>query len=99
MIELRLLGTIRLESTDQAAMDTLVGQPKALALFAYLALARPRGFHQRDRIVGLFWPELDQEHARAALRKLLHRLRQSIGEETVQAAGNESISLAPGAVW
>ena len=99
MIKLHLLGTIRVESDQQDGVDALAGQPKALALFAYLALARPRGFHQRDRIVGLFWPELDQEHARAALRKVLYRLRQSIHEEIVQAAGNESIALAPGTVW
>jgi serine/threonine-protein kinase len=99
MIELRLLGTIRLQSDDQAAMDGLAAQPKAMALLAYLALARPRGFHQRDRIVGLFWPELDQEHARAALRKLLQRLRQSIGDDAIQAVGSESLALSRDAVW
>jgi DNA-binding SARP family transcriptional activator len=99
MIELRVLGTIRLQSDDQAAMDGLAAQPKALALLIYLALARPRGFHQRDRIVGLFWPELDQEHARGALRKLLQRLRQSIGDEAIQTVGTESLALSPAAVW
>jgi serine/threonine-protein kinase len=78
--------------------DELVAQPKALAMLLYLVLARPKGFHQRDRLVGLFWPELDQEHARAALRKLLHRLRQIVGEAAIEARGSESISVASNAV-
>jgi hypothetical protein len=30
-------------------------------------MATPRGFHRRDTLVGLFWPEHDQELARNAL--------------------------------
>jgi DNA-binding SARP family transcriptional activator len=67
-------------------------------MLLYLTLARPSGFHQRDRLVGLFWPALDQEHARAALRKLLHRLRQIAGEDLIEARGSEAIAIAPAKV-
>ena len=77
----------------------LVAQPKAIALLVYLALAKPRGLHRRDRIVGLFWPELDQEHARGSLRKTLHRVRQSLGEDAIAGHGAELLGLAPNAVW
>jgi DNA-binding SARP family transcriptional activator len=95
MIQLWTLGTLRVEGPSAAVADDLVAQPKALGLLCYLALARPRGFHQRDRIVAMFWPELDQERARAALRKLLHRLRQTLGEDVVQSIGRESVALIP----
>jgi serine/threonine-protein kinase len=75
--------------------DELLAQPKALALLLYLALARPAGLHQRDRLVGLFWPELDQDRARTALRGTLHRLRNLLGEETIQNRGTEAVALAP----
>lgn len=45
---------------------------KALALLAYLARAEQR--QSRDRLCTLLWPELDQAHARAALRSTIHAL-------------------------
>lgn len=98
VLKLNVLGTLRVDGSTPSVVDDLVAQPKALALLLYLVLARPAGFHQRDRLVTLFWPELDQEHARAALRKLLHRLRQAVGEDTIESRGSESISVAPNAV-
>ncbi|MGH7617706.1 MAG: hypothetical protein ACREPM_10790, partial [Gemmatimonadaceae bacterium] len=84
MIRLQVLGTLRVEGTDPGVADELLAQPKALALLLYLALARPAGLQQRDRLVGLFWPELDQDRARTALRGTLHRLRHLIGEYTIE---------------
>lgn len=92
LIRLFVFGTLRVESQNAGAHD-LLAQPKALALLVYLALARPRGFHQRDRLVGLFWPEIGQEQARASLRKLLHRLRQSSGEDLLESRGTEAIAV------
>ncbi len=93
-----MLGTLRVEGTDPAVADELLSQPKALALLLYLALARPAGLQQRDRLVGLFWPELDQDHARTALRGTLHRLRQLLGDDTFENRGSESVALAPARV-
>ena len=90
-----MLGALRVEGADPAVTDELLAQPKALALLLYLALARPAGLQQRDRLVGLFWPELDQDRARTALRGTLHRLRNLIGEDTVESRGTESVALAP----
>lgn len=98
MLKLRVLGTLQLHHHDRGELPDVVVQPKAVALLVYLALARPRGFQQRDRLVGLFWPELDQERARAALRKTLHRLRQTLPEEAVVTRGNESLALST-SIW
>jgi serine/threonine-protein kinase len=95
VIRLQVLGTLRVEGADPAVADELTAQPKALALLLYLALARPAGLQQRDRLVGLFWPELDQDRARTALRGTLHRLRQVLGDDAIQSRGSESVELAP----
>src|SRR5437764_6836303 len=69
MIELRMLGEIRLrtDSPDGVEVAALLGQPKRLALLAYLASPAPGTWHRRDMLLALFWPELDAAHARTAL--------------------------------
>src|SRR6184192_3501559 len=88
MIELSMLGRLSLTGADGREVRGLLGQPRRLALLAYLAAATPQGFHRRDSLLALFWPELDQEHARAALRQALHVVRDALG------AGAEEIGLA-----
>src|SRR5213083_1258963 len=91
MIELRMLGTLSLTSADGRDVRALLGQPRRLAL---LAAATPQGFHRRDSLLALFWPELDQEHARAALRQALHVVRDALGAGAVASRGDEEIGLA-----
>ena len=93
MIELRLLGRLSLTSADGREVRGLLGQPRRLALLAYLAAASPQGFHRRDTLLALFWPELDQEHARAALRQALHVVRDALGGDAVTSRGDEAIGL------
>jgi len=83
MIELRMLGRLSLTAADGREMRTLLGQPRRFALLAYLAAATPPGFHRRDSLLALFWPELDQEHARTALRQALRVLRAALGAGAV----------------
>src|SRR5689334_9073732 len=99
MMELRLLGGAELRMDDGADPAAILAHPKRLALLAYLAAGRPFGFHQRDALVALLWPELDQEHARGALRQTLHRLRQSVGKRVVVARGDEVIGLDESLLW
>jgi len=94
-----MLGSFQVEQSAAGDADELLAQPKVVALLSYLLLARPRGVHQRDRLVGLFWPEVDQEHARASLRRLLHRLRQTVQQDIVDVRGSEFIGVVPGSVW
>ena len=93
MIELRLLGRLSLTGADGRDVRALLGQPRRLALLAYLAAASPPGFHRRDNLLALFWPELDQEHARAALRQALHVVRDALGADAVTSRGDEEIGL------
>ncbi|MDB4917449.1 MAG: transcriptional activator protein [Gemmatimonadetes bacterium] len=89
VIRLRTLGVVEVRHHDGAVLKGLLSQPKRLALLIYLATARPRGFHRRDRLLALFWPELDDERARAALRGSLHFLRVALGADAIIARGDE----------
>jgi serine/threonine-protein kinase len=67
--------------------------PKRVALLAYLAVARPNGFHRRDTLLGLFWPEHDTSHARMSLRQALCGLRRDLGSDVIITRGREDVRL------
>ncbi len=83
MFHLRTLGSLDLTGPDGRSLEAILAQPKRALLLAYLSAATPRGFHRRDVLVALFWPELDTERARGALRKALHYLRASLGDVVI----------------
>src|SRR5688572_25994118 len=56
---------------------------QSLGLLAYLALEK--GPHTRDALTALFWPELDQAHSRAELRRALSALTKDLGNRVVDA--------------
>ena len=93
LIELRTLGTLDLHSAEGRELHSLLAQPKRVALLAYLCIAKPHGFHRRDALLGLFWPNSDQEHARTSLRKSLHILRRSLGDGAILSRGDEEVAV------
>ena len=99
MIELRTLGTTDLRVRDGAAIDAVLRQPKRLALLVYLALAAPGRFQRRDTLLALFWPELDQEHARASLRRALSFLRKALPEPVIVTRGEEEVMVDGHLLW
>ncbi len=92
-IELRTLGTVDLVRVDGTATESVSLQPKPLALFVFLALARPRGLQRRDTLLALFWPELDESRARNALSQALHRVRAAIGDGGIVGRGREEVGV------
>jgi len=96
MIHLRILGGVELTDGDGHAVDVVAAQSKRFAILVYLALAVPRGWHRRDTLLALFWPELDQARARHALRQALHFLRKSLGDDVVRSRGSEDVAAGPG---
>src|SRR5438093_4368460 len=97
-LELLLLGGIELRGASRGVADALLAQSKPVALLAFLALSPGARFQRRDRLVGLLWPDLDQPHARAALRKALHELRTALGAHVFSTRGDDEIALVPGAL-
>lgn len=63
---------------------------KAIALLAYLAVTRQR--HSRDTLATLLWPEYDQTHARATLRRTLSTLNKALAGPWLQI-DRDTISL------
>lgn len=63
-------------------------QPKRLALLVFLAATAPR-FCRRDTLTAMFWPELDGERARGALRQAIYFLRSVLGEGVIITRGDE----------
>lgn len=72
-LALYLFGPPRMER-DGVVVN--VDTRKAVALLAYLAVTRQR--HSRDALAGLLWPEYDQPHARATLRRTLSALNKAL---------------------
>jgi DNA-binding SARP family transcriptional activator/TolB-like protein len=95
MIELRLLGLHGLRGPDGRDLGALPAQPKRFALLAYLAISRGDGYHRRDSVAAMFWPDLDQFAARRALRNTLYHLREALGEDVIIARGDDAISINP----
>ena len=73
-LALTLFGSPRIELDQQ---PITVDTRKAIALLAYLALARQP--HSRDALAALLWPEYDKSHAYAALRRTLSALNKALG--------------------
>jgi len=98
-IEFRVLGTIDLRAIEDGHAQPLDLPPKVRALLAYLALERPHRLHARDTLRALFWPELDEEHARSNLRRALFVLRAQIGSEALITRGQEEVGLDRERFW
>ncbi|HUH13124.1 MAG TPA: tetratricopeptide repeat protein [Longimicrobiales bacterium] len=98
MLELRILGATDLRAPDGAVAHSVLAQPKRLALLVYLVLAAPGAFVRRDTLLPLFWPEADEARARAALRKAIHYLRQSLGADVLVGRGAEEVGVNPGRI-
>jgi DNA-binding SARP family transcriptional activator len=99
MIELRTLGTVDLARPADGPIDVVLRQPKRLALLCYLAMATPGRPQRRDTLLAHFWPDLDQEHARAALRRALYFLRRAVEDQVLTARGEEEIGVDSSHLW
>jgi len=94
-----MLGAVDLRGGDDRLLHGVLAQPKRLALLAYLAAATPRAFHSRDTLLCLLWPDLNHEHARAALRQALYILRGTLGDGVLVTCGDAAIGLDHSRVW
>jgi serine/threonine-protein kinase len=95
VIEFRALGTLALRDSNGEDINSVLAQPKRVALLAYLALARPHGFHRRDTLLAQFWPEQDEQHARWALNQALRHLRNALGREVITSRGDGEVGVDP----
>ncbi|MCC6188212.1 MAG: hypothetical protein IT318_04230, partial [Anaerolineales bacterium] len=75
MLEVRLLGQFEIRRAGQVVRLPL--RP-AQSLLAYLLL-NPGLPHRREKLAGLFWPDIPETNARGNLRHALWRVRKALG--------------------
>ena len=92
MVSVRTFGSIGVRNDHGRELRSVLAQPKRLALLALLAVS-PHGQCRRDQMLGLFWPDQDCEHARAALRQAVRFLRREIGRDAIVNVGNECLAI------
>lgn len=92
------LGSIDLRDDAGPTLDSVLAQPKRLAFLAYLAIEAHGSYVRRDQLIGVFWPELDEKHARQNLRQTLHELRRALGPGIFMTRGNEEVGLSTRAI-
>jgi DNA-binding SARP family transcriptional activator len=90
MYRLRLFGGASLEGPSGPLTGRAV-QPRNLALLALLAVAGRSGC-SRDKLIGLLWPESDEERGRHHLSQSLYLLRKALGQEAIPSIG-DSVGL------
>ena len=99
VLRLHTLGSLDLVARDGRRLLSVLTQPKRIALLAYLAIGSHSGFKRRDSLLGVFWPDSDQERARHALRQAIFVLRRGLGASVLVSRGDEEIGLDPGQLW
>jgi DNA-binding SARP family transcriptional activator len=92
-VELRCLGPLEVR-VDGGPPPAELQWRKHLALLVYLARS-PRG-GARDHLMGLLWPEKDQEKARHSLNEALRVLRKTLGDAVVTEG--DVVRIAPEAI-
>jgi DNA-binding SARP family transcriptional activator/TolB-like protein len=93
MYRLRTLGRVELVRGSGAPVRSVLSQPKRIALLAYLATSSGEPC-SRDRLIEVFWPDLDPENARHALSQALYYLRRSLGRHVIVSAEADRVQLS-----
>ena len=88
-VRLTLLGRIDLSDSSGRRIQSVLSQPKRVALLAYLAIEGRHRLVRRDELTAVFWPRRDDKRGRKALRNALYFLRRSIGEDVILTPGDE----------
>jgi len=95
---LRTFGGVELRAGGQRVQSVLT-QPKRLALLLFLACDRPGSFQPREHLMGLFWPDSSPDRARASLRQSLSFLRSALGEGVIVTSGKTEVGVDPELLW
>ncbi len=70
---------------------------KAVALLAYLGFSSPSP-SARENLATLFWPEYDQQHAFANLRRSLYSINRGLGPDLI-VANRENVVINPSCLF
>jgi DNA-binding SARP family transcriptional activator/TolB-like protein/Flp pilus assembly protein TadD len=98
-IRLCTLGPVHGSSATGENLHAVAAQPRRVALLIYLVLAQPRGFHTRDQLLALFWPEHDEQRARNALSQAVHFLRRTLGTNAIVSGADDQLRANADLIW
>ncbi len=98
MIRFSTLGGIDLVTADGRKLQSVLAQPKRIALLAYLAACGGAPVRTRDTLLGVFWPDLDQDHARHALNQSLYVLRRALGAHVLRSE-SDGVTIVREHLW
>jgi predicted ATPase/DNA-binding SARP family transcriptional activator len=90
---LKLFGSYKLTLDGRPIMDSLESD-KVRALLVYLAIEKDRA-HPREKLIGIFWPEQNEEHARGSLSQALYHLRGVLGDRPLTGALSTEANTLP----
>ncbi|WP_162339637.1 BTAD domain-containing putative transcriptional regulator [Cyclobacterium salsum] len=99
MTELKIFGPAEMRNSRGELEHSFLAGPKRLALLVYLLLHKPHGFHRRDSLLPVFWPDQDQKSARNSLSNMLYHIRKTLGTKVVENRGSEEIAINPEVFW
>jgi tetratricopeptide (TPR) repeat protein len=99
VIKLLTFGRPNLLDHYGLPVDTVLAQPKRLALLAYLAVAREGDFCSREEVVEMFWPALPRENGRNALSQSLNFLKTALGDDVIRTRGKTHIAIDRNVLW
>ena len=94
LLRMHLLGAPHIERGEQPLHFV---RRRALALGVYLAVTGVA--HSRDALTTLLWPEAGQSEGRANLRRILHALGRTVGEDFVVAEDDRVRLHHNGNLW
>jgi DNA-binding SARP family transcriptional activator len=100
-LTVHLFGPTRASLDDRPVQSWVSGRGRAV--FEYLVVHR-RNPTSRERLMGIFWPDVNPESARNSLNVAIHGLRQALrsagGEQAIVIHRNRSYLFEPGVdVW
>jgi DNA-binding SARP family transcriptional activator/TolB-like protein len=81
-LRVNTFGGLWIESPEGGSAADL--RPRGLALLAILAAGGAKGM-TRDRVLGVLWPDTDEERARHALSQTIYGLRRDLGEDVIDS--------------
>lgn len=93
MIKLRLLGTTELWNSEGKLAHSFLSGKKRLTLLIYLVLNYKKGYQRRDHLIGLFWPEFNQQEAKNSLSNMLWQIRKALGENLLLCRGKDELMV------
>jgi predicted ATPase/DNA-binding SARP family transcriptional activator len=89
MLEVRLIGKFEIKCNGK---PVIISSRIAQSLFAYLIITAGT-LHRREKLSGMFWPDVAEEKARAYLRHELWRIRKAFPQSIADYLVADDINI------